>query len=127
MPVTVASGSHVRNCVLHGSSVEELAGSCKRKPDDTEALDRIQTDYWQAASIGYRRVGTAARTSQKLTTLGHYQCQRVYRIMRQNALLLERKPTLETEAHLKVAVGKVTSGGALTASSSGVILAKKLH
>ena len=53
--------------------------------------------------------------------------KRVYRIMRQNALLLERKSAIPTSvrAHTgKVAVGETTSDGALMASSSAVIMAK---
>jgi putative transposase len=47
--------------------------------------------------------------------------------MRQNALLLERKPAVppSKRAHTgRVAVKKVTSGGALTGSSSAVITVK---
>ena len=53
--------------------------------------------------------------------------KRVYRIMRQNALLLERKPEIppSKRAHTaKWPLEKVTSGGALTASSSAVITVK---
>lgn len=40
----------------------------KRKPDDTEALDRIQTVIGELPTYGYRRCGHCCADNQKLTT-----------------------------------------------------------
>jgi putative transposase len=100
---------------------------CKRKPDDTDALARIHTVIGDLPTYGYRRVWALLRRQSESDDMAVINAKRVYRIMRQNALLLERKPAIppSKRAHTgKVAVGKVTSGGALTASGSAVIMAK---
>lgn len=99
----------------------------KRKPDDTEALVRIHAVIGDLPTYGYRRVWALLRRQSESDDMAVINAKRVYRIIRQNALLLERKPeiTSSKRAHTgKVAVEKVTSGGALTASSSTVITVK---
>ena len=100
---------------------------CKRKPDDTDALARIHTVIGDLPTYGYRRVWALLRRQSETDDMAVINAKRVYRIMRQNALLLERKPAIpplngciQGEWPLE----KVTSGGALTASGSAVIMVK---
>ena len=82
---------------------------CKRKPDDTEALARIHTVIDDLPTYGYRRVWALLRRQSETDDMAVINAKRVYRIMRQNALLLERKSTipLSKRAHTgKVAVGE---------------------
>ena len=82
---------------------------CKRKPDDTEALARIHTVIGDLPTYGYRRVWALLRRQSETDDMAVINAKRVYRIMRQNALLLERKSTipLSKRAHTgKVAVGE---------------------
>jgi len=95
---------------------------CKRKPDDTEALALIHTVIGDLPTYGYRRVWALLRRQSETDDMAVLNAKRVYRIMRQNALLLERKP--EIPPSKRAHTGKVTSGGALTASGSAVITVK---
>ncbi|MBZ7124457.1 IS3 family transposase [Klebsiella grimontii] len=82
---------------------------CKRKPDDTEALARIHTVIDDLPTYGYRRVWALLRRQSETDDMAVINAKRVYRIMRQNALLLERKPAIppSKRAHTgKVAVGE---------------------
>ena len=82
---------------------------CKRKPDDTEALARIHTVIGDLPTYGYRRVWALLRRQSETDDMVVINAKRVYRIMRQNALLLERKPAIppSTRSHTgKVAVGE---------------------
>ncbi|MDU4315850.1 MAG: IS3 family transposase [Klebsiella michiganensis] len=63
---------------------------CKRKPDDTEALARIHTVIDDLPTYGYRRVWALLRRQSETDDMAVINAKRVYRIMRQNALLLER-------------------------------------
>jgi len=65
----------------------------KRKPDDTEALAR---NYIVIGDLpyGYRRVWALLRRQSEFDDMTVINAKRVYRIMRQNALLLERKPAI---------------------------------
>ncbi|XNM66987.1 IS3 family transposase [Escherichia coli] len=94
----------------HGPSVEGLQDRrCKRKPDDTEALARIHTVIDDLPTYGYRRVWALLRRQSETDDMAVINAKRVYRIMRQNALLLERKPAIppSKRAHRgKVAVGE---------------------
>ncbi|HHB9029139.1 IS3 family transposase [Klebsiella pneumoniae] len=81
----------------------------KRKPDDTEALARIHTVIGDLPTYGYRRVWALLRRQSETDDMAVINAKRVYRIMRQNALLLERKPEIppSKRAHTgKVAVGE---------------------
>ncbi|MEG8772050.1 IS3 family transposase [Klebsiella pneumoniae] len=81
----------------------------KRKPDDTEALARIHTVIGDLPTYGYRRVWALLRRQSESDDMAVINAKRVYRIMRQNALLLERKPEIppSKRAHTgKVAVGE---------------------
>ncbi len=82
---------------------------CKRKPDDTEALARIHTVIGDLPTYGYRRVWALLRRQSETADMAVINAKRVYRIMRQNALLLERKPAIppSKRSHTgKVAVGE---------------------
>jgi putative transposase len=82
---------------------------CKRKPDDTEALALIHTVIGDLPTYGYRRVWALLRRQSETDDMAVLNAKRVYRIMRQNALLLERKPAIppSKRAHTgKVAVGE---------------------
>ncbi|MCY2005569.1 IS3 family transposase [Klebsiella pneumoniae] len=81
----------------------------KCKPDDTEALARIHTVIGDLPTYGYRRVWALLRRQSETDDMAVINAKRVYRIMRQNALLLERKPAIppSKRAHTgKVAVGE---------------------
>lgn len=81
----------------------------KRKPDDTEALARIHTVISDLPTYGYRRVWALLRRQSETDDMAVINAKRVYRIMRQNALLVERKPAIppSKRAHTgKVAVGE---------------------
>ncbi|WP_413621498.1 IS3 family transposase, partial [Klebsiella quasipneumoniae] len=81
----------------------------KRKPDDTDALARIHTVIGDLPTYGYRRVWALLRRQSETDDMAVINTKRVYRIMRQNALLLERKPEIppSKRAHTgKVAVGE---------------------
>ncbi|HBV3402874.1 TPA: IS3 family transposase [Klebsiella pneumoniae] len=81
----------------------------KRKPDDTDALARIHTVIGDLPTYGYRRVWALLRRQSETDDMAVINAKRVYRIMRQNALLLERKPEIppSKRAHTgKVAVGE---------------------
>ncbi|MBL1639878.1 IS3 family transposase, partial [Klebsiella pneumoniae] len=81
----------------------------KRKPDDTEALDRILTVIGALPAYGYRRLWALLPRESETDDMAYINAKRVYRIMRQNALLLERKPAIppSKRAHTgKVAVGE---------------------
>lgn len=82
---------------------------CKRKPDDTEALARIHAVIGDLPTYGYRRVWALLRRQSETDDMAVLNAKRVYRIMSQNALLLERKPAIPASkrAHTgKVAVGE---------------------
>ncbi|WP_117057228.1 IS3 family transposase, partial [Klebsiella pneumoniae] len=82
---------------------------CKRKPDDTEVLARIHTVIDDLPTYGYRRVWALLRRQSETDDMAVINAKRVYRIMRQNALLLERKPAIppSKRAHRgKVSVGE---------------------
>ena len=79
----------------------------KRQPDDIEALDRIHTVIGDLPMYGYRRVLALLRRQSETDDMAIINAKRVYRIMRQNTLLLERKPAIppSKRAHTgKVAV-----------------------
>ncbi len=78
----------------------------RRKPDDTEALARIHTVIGELPTYGYRRVWALLRRQSESDDIAVINAKRVYRIMRQNALLLERKPAIP--ASKRAHTGKVT-------------------
>ena len=81
---------------------------CKRKPDDTDALARIHTVIGDLPTYGYRRVWALLRRQSETDDMAVINAKRVYRIMHQNALLLERKP--EIPPSKRAHTGKVTVG-----------------
>lgn len=81
----------------------------RRKPDDTEALDRMHTVIGDLPTYGYRRVWALLRRQSETHDMAVINAKRIYRNLRQNALLLERKPAIppSKRAHTgKVAVGE---------------------
>lgn len=81
----------------------------KHKPDDTEALARIHAVIGDLPTYGYRRVWALLRRQSETDDMAVINAKRVYRIMRQNALLLERKPEISPSKRAytgKVAVGE---------------------
>lgn len=63
----------------------------KRKPDDTEALDRI---YTVIGDLPTCRMWALLRRQSETDDMTVINAKRVYRIMRQNTLLLERKSAI---------------------------------
>ncbi len=101
-----------------------MDGRRSRHTDDTDVLLRIHHVIGELPTYGYRRVWALLRRQAELDGMPAINAKRVYRIMRQNALLLERKPAVppSKRAHTgRVAVKKAISDGALTGSSSAVI------
>ncbi|MEF7043114.1 IS3 family transposase [Escherichia coli] len=75
--------------------------------DDTDVLLRIYHVIGELPTYGYRRVWALLRRQAELDGMPAINAKRVYRIMRQNALLLERKTAVppSKRAHTgKVAV-----------------------
>ncbi|HCQ3813599.1 TPA: IS3 family transposase [Escherichia coli] len=82
-------------------------GRRSRHTDDTDVLLRIHHVIGELPTYGYRRVWALLRRQAELDGMPAINAKRVYRIMRQNALLLERKPAVppSKRAHTgKVAV-----------------------
>jgi len=78
-----------------GPSVEGVAGSSRKsKPDDTEALARIPAAIDYLLTYGYCRVWALLRRQSESDYIEVLNAKRVYRIMRQNTLLLEREPKI---------------------------------
>ncbi|ELH6842853.1 IS3 family transposase [Escherichia coli] len=66
-------------------------GRCSRHTDDTDVLRRIHHVIGELPTYGYRRVWALLRRQAELDGMPAINAKRIYRIMRQNALLLERK------------------------------------
>ncbi|EGO4340346.1 IS3 family transposase [Escherichia coli] len=82
-------------------------GRRSRHSDDTDVLLRIHHVIGELPTYGYRRVWALLRRQAELDGIPAINAKRVYRIMRQNALLLERKTAVppSKRAHTgKVAV-----------------------
>jgi len=82
-------------------------GRRSRHSDDTDVLLRIHHVIGELPTYGYRRVWALLRRQAELDVTPANDAKRLYRIMRQNALLLERKTAVppSKRAHTgKVAV-----------------------
>ncbi|HEP0411366.1 TPA: IS3 family transposase [Escherichia coli] len=66
-------------------------GRRSRHTDDTDVLRRIHHVIGELPTYGYRRVWALLRRQTELDGMPAINAKRVYRTMRQNALLLERK------------------------------------
>ncbi|HFV3940911.1 TPA: IS3 family transposase [Escherichia coli] len=66
-------------------------GRRSRHTDDTDVLRRIHHVIGELPTYGYRRIWALLRRQTELDGMPAINAKRVYRIMRQNALLLERK------------------------------------
>ncbi|MGU4431348.1 IS3 family transposase [Escherichia coli] len=66
-------------------------GRRSRHSDDTDVLLRIHHVIGELPTYGYRRVWALLRRQAELDGMPAINAKRVYRIMRQNALLLDRK------------------------------------
>ncbi|EFH7226426.1 IS3 family transposase [Escherichia coli] len=85
-------------------------GRRSRHSDDTDVLLRIHHVIGELPTYGYRRVWALLRRQAELDGMPAINAKRVYRIMRQNALLLERKTAVppSKRAHTgKVAVKEI--------------------
>ncbi|EHZ9647352.1 IS3 family transposase [Escherichia coli] len=69
-------------------------GRRSRHSDNTDVLLRIHHVIGELPTYGYRRVWALLRRQAELDGMPAINAKRVYRIMRQNALLLERKPAV---------------------------------
>ncbi|EMB9077265.1 TPA: IS3 family transposase, partial [Klebsiella pneumoniae] len=69
-------------------------GRRSRHTDDTDVLRRIHHVIGELPTYGYRRVWALLRRQTEPDGMPAINAKRVYRIMRQNALLLERKPAV---------------------------------
>ncbi|EGF7375041.1 IS3 family transposase [Escherichia coli] len=70
-------------------------GRRSRHSDDTDVLLRIHHVIGELPTYGYRRVWALLRRQAELDGMPAINAKRVYRIMRQNALLLERKTAVQ--------------------------------
>ncbi|EPD8164709.1 IS3 family transposase [Escherichia coli] len=66
-------------------------GRRSRHTDDTDVLRRIHHVIGELPTYGYRRVWALLRRQTEFDGMPAINAKRIYRIMRQNALLLERK------------------------------------
>ncbi|MEL3269115.1 IS3 family transposase [Escherichia coli] len=71
-----------------------MDGRRSRHTDDTDVLLRIHHVIGELPTYGYRRVWALLRRQTELDGMPAINAKRIYRIMRQNALLLERKPAV---------------------------------
>ncbi len=71
-----------------------MDGRRSRHTDDTDVLLRIHHVIGELPTYGYRRVWALLRRQAELDGMPAINAKCVYRIMRQNALLLERKPAV---------------------------------
>ncbi|WP_171763928.1 IS3-like element IS2 family transposase [Shigella flexneri] len=71
-----------------------MDGRRSRHTDDTDVLLRIHHVIGELSTYGYRRVWALLRRQAELDGMPAINAKRVYRLMRQNALLLERKPAV---------------------------------
>ncbi|WP_248785219.1 IS3 family transposase [Escherichia coli] len=71
-----------------------MDGRRSRHTDDTDVLLRIHHVIGELPTYGYRRVWALLRRQAELDGMPAINAKRVYRIMRQNVLLLERKPAV---------------------------------
>ncbi len=71
-----------------------MDGRRSRHTDDTDVLLRIHHVIGELPTYGYRRGWALLRRQAELDGMPAINAKRVYRIMRQNALLLERKPAV---------------------------------
>ncbi|RCB05760.1 IS3-like element IS2 family transposase [Escherichia coli] len=71
-----------------------MDGRRSHHTDDTDVLLRIHHVIGELPTYGYRRVWALLRRQAELDGMPAINAKRVYRIMRQNALLLERKPAV---------------------------------
>ncbi|MBW9600205.1 IS3 family transposase [Escherichia coli] len=71
-----------------------MDGRRGRHTDDTDVLLRIHHVIGELPTYGYRRVWALLHRQAELDGMPAINAKRVYRIMRQNALLLERKPAV---------------------------------
>ncbi|WP_208923490.1 IS3 family transposase [Escherichia coli] len=71
-----------------------MDGRRSRHTDDTDVLLRIHHVIGELPTYGYRRVWALLRRQAELDGMTAINAKQVYRIMRQNALLLERKPAV---------------------------------
>ncbi|WP_175566428.1 IS3 family transposase [Escherichia coli] len=71
-----------------------MDGRRSRHTDDTDVLLRIHHVIGELPTYGYCRVWALLRRQAELDGMSAINAKRVYRIMRQNALLLERKPAV---------------------------------
>ncbi|EPY9366452.1 IS3 family transposase [Escherichia coli] len=69
-------------------------GRRSRHSDDTDVLLRIHHVIGELPTYGYRRVWALLRRQAELDGMPAINAKRVYRIMCQNELLLERKPAV---------------------------------
>ncbi|HAW0219975.1 TPA: IS3 family transposase [Escherichia coli] len=80
--------------VILRRSDDWMDGRRSRHTDDTDVLLRIHHVIGELPTYGYRRVWALLRRQAELDGMPAINAKRVYRIMRQNALLLERKPAV---------------------------------
>ncbi len=89
------------------SDWKDKRGRCCQ--DDSDALDRIHNVIDKLLTYGYRSVWAMLHWQSENQNIAIINAKRVYRIMKQSALLLERKPSIPVSkrAHTgKVAVNK---------------------
>ncbi|WP_187440229.1 IS3 family transposase [Escherichia coli] len=87
-------GSRAQLHVILRRTDDWMDGRRSRHSDDTDVLLRIHHVIGELPTYGYRRVWALLRRQAELDGMPAINAKRIYRIMRQNALLLERKPAV---------------------------------
>ncbi|SUD99041.1 IS2 transposase TnpB [Providencia rettgeri] len=93
--------------VKRKSDWKDERGRCPQ--DDSDALARIHNVINKLPTYGYRRVWAILRSQSENEGIAIINAKRVYCIMKQSALLLERKPAIPVSARAhtgKVAVNE---------------------
>ncbi len=90
----LSPGSRAQLHVILRRTDDWMDGRRSRHTDDTDVLLRIHHVIGELPTYGYRRVWALLRRQAELDGMPAINAKRVYRIMRQNALLLERKPAV---------------------------------
>ena len=89
----VVSGCRAQLHVILRRTDDWKDGRISRHTDDMDVLRRIHHVIGELPTYGYRRYGRFRRQTEP-DGMPAINAKRVYRIMRQNALLLERKPAV---------------------------------
>lgn len=96
LPLTPHWGTRAQLHVIIRRTDNWKDGRRSRHTDDTDVLLRIRIHHiiGELPTYGYRQIWAQLHRQAELDGMPAINAKRVYRIMRQNALLLEQKPVV---------------------------------